>query len=408
MNKRKKHRYLSYKKYSLTDRFGQHILRKFVCDFEGIDMTLSTSVIAPLRALTQDFSIEVTDSELNHIYKLATRVISDFPQKNDEYVHLSRKQTQSIFKISAYPREQKCYLDPGKFGPILGQGAHKRCVAGIDFTRMCKVAVLKRSSKSIHFENQEIIDIHYTQSIHQRLSHRFAHAQDTAFYQGSTKGLPVAKHEQIQPLASGDLLSWLEQNPQASTQDRLHLMHRLACDLQELFRLKICHKDIKPQNILAYGSGRETELKLADFDLSCHEQDGARIEAICGTPAFMPQELLFGRGYVDLEQAQRGDIYALGLTFYRLLNTKAHPMETILIQPGFNRSNYRQIMLKLIRKEQQGRTRLDAEEAYQLITRMIHAAHELRPDISEVIRQLEDMLTPCSRRQSMLPQGVMC
>jgi len=94
----------------------------------------------------------------------------------------------------------------------------------------------------------------------------------------------------------------------------------------------ICHRDIKPDNLLIYREDSapphtpddvfrspSARVMICDFGIAREvvteaEGDGS----ILGSPAYMAPEQAFDRGHVDF----RADIYALGSTLYQLLTGK--------------------------------------------------------------------------------------
>jgi serine/threonine-protein kinase len=91
-----------------------------------------------------------------------------------------------------------------------------------------------------------------------------------------------------------------------------HILKRVSDALDAAHARGIIHRDIKPSNILFDSSG---EAFLSDFGIatskSFKDDDG---EWLVGTPAYMSPEQVQGK-LVD----GRSDVYALGVTLYRLL-----------------------------------------------------------------------------------------
>lgn len=92
----------------------------------------------------------------------------------------------------------------------------------------------------------------------------------------------------------------------------LELLHAL----DYIFSKGASHRDIKPANILVKG---ESLFKIADFGLMCLERPKSDIPSCTsvGTLAYSAPELGKNWGMkLSLGEAQKGDIWALGLVFY--------------------------------------------------------------------------------------------
>ena len=80
--------------------------------------------------------------------------------------------------------------------------------------------------------------------------------------------------------------------------------------------LQIVHRDLKPSNVMLLAGG-EDRVKVLDFGLAkslLPDMQGATMtnaNALVGTPAFMPPELVTGR-----ETDERADLYSLGCVLY--------------------------------------------------------------------------------------------
>ena len=70
----------------------------------------------------------------------------------------------------------------------------------------------------------------------------------------------------------------------------------------------ICHRDLKPDNILF---DDENNLKIADFSLADYYEDG--LKSVCGTPGYMAPEI-FSQHLYD----EKVDIFSLGVVLYSM------------------------------------------------------------------------------------------
>lgn len=114
---------------------------------------------------------------------------------------------------------------------------------------------------------------------------------------------------------SGGSLDDRLQKGEIKLTEMAHILKRVAEALDAAHAAKIIHRDIKPSNILFDSTG---EAFLSDFGIAksqtIADDDG---EWLVGTPAYMSPEQVKGE-HVD----GRSDIYALGVTLYRMLSGK--------------------------------------------------------------------------------------
>lgn len=169
------------------------------------------------------------------------------------------------------------------------------------------------------------------------------------FFQREAEVIAALEHPCIVPIYD---FGWHGQQPYivmrymsgGSLQDRLnkgelklsemaHILKRVAEALDAAHAKNIIHRDIKPSNILFDATG---ESFLSDFGIATSQaitdDDG---EWLVGTPAYMSPEQAQGKK-VD----GRSDVYALGVTLYRLLTGQlpfSSDSETSLINAHVDR-----------------------------------------------------------------------
>ncbi|PON32411.1 Calcium/calmodulin-dependent/calcium-dependent protein kinase [Parasponia andersonii] len=90
---------------------------------------------------------------------------------------------------------------------------------------------------------------------------------------------------------------------------------QLICAVDYCHSRGVCHRDLKPENLLLDENGN---LKVSDFGLSAlaesKHQDGL-LHTTCGTPAYVPPEIINRKGY----DGTKADIWSCGVILYVLL-----------------------------------------------------------------------------------------
>ena len=111
----------------------------------------------------------------------------------------------------------------------------------------------------------------------------------------------------------GDLLTLL-----SKFEDRLpeemakFYIAEMILAIDSIHCLRYVHRDIKPDNVLLDANGH---IRLADFGFVKKLQKWDRTYTLCGTPEYMPPEVVQGKGH-DC----RVDVWALGCLLYEMLH----------------------------------------------------------------------------------------
>ena len=136
------------------------------------------------------------------------------------------------------------------------------------------------------------------------------------------QGYAVGQHEGLHYVAmeliSGgqSMQDWLDQLGKLSVPDAVLTTVVAAEALQHAHKLKMIHRDIKPDNLLVTAEG---QIKVADLGLAkALDEDMSMTQSGhgLGTPHYMPPEQARNAKHVD----HRSDIYALGATLYHFLS----------------------------------------------------------------------------------------
>ena len=135
------------------------------------------------------------------------------------------------------------------------------------------------------------------------------------FEQGEIDGYTYFAMEYIE----GKTLDKYLQQGNCSLDKKLHLLQDLAQILAELHEHDVCHRDIKPQNIMVDAKGK---LRLMDLGIAKSLAEGQDIYVtqpgyVMCTPAYMSPEQADIR--IEIENYACVDDYALGMVAYEVL-----------------------------------------------------------------------------------------
>mmetsp|Transcript_11799 Transcript_11799/g.24897 ORF Transcript_11799/g.24897 Transcript_11799/m.24897 type:complete len:773 (-) Transcript_11799:166-2484(-) len=115
----------------------------------------------------------------------------------------------------------------------------------------------------------------------------------------------------------GDLFDRLEDQPMYcySEADCARVLRQIISSVSYLHSKNIIHRDLKLENFLFSDKNEHSELKMIDFGLSKHFQNGDVQFETVGTPYTVAPEVILGRGYDE-----KCDIWAIGVLAYLLLS----------------------------------------------------------------------------------------
>ena len=103
--------------------------------------------------------------------------------------------------------------------------------------------------------------------------------------------------------------------------DRLECLKQVTSALVYLHDHGICHRDIKPDNILLACSNPQ-RFVLADLNIAKHEGSFAsRTVNPAGTPGYIAQEISKG----DTRFPAKADVFSLGCVFHFIITKMGHP-----------------------------------------------------------------------------------
>ncbi len=170
----------------------------------------------------------------------------------------------------------------------------------------------------------------------------------------------------------GDLNKFLQINIEKKIffpeQLLLDWLCQICTALKYLHYKKIIHRDIKPANIFMNSLN---QIKLGDFGISKNLKTYGFASSFVGSTYYMAPEIVDGENY-----SFEADIWALGVTFYELMNLK---------KPF--RANYPAIYLEIKTKEVEEINNIYSKEFKDLIYQMLNKEPNKSPKADDILRK---------------------
>ena len=181
--------------------------------------------------------------------------------------------------------------------------------------------------------------------------------------------LPLANVDRylvLEYVENGELFDYLLKNGRLDESEAVFFFRQILTGLSYCHSFNICHRDMKPENILI---DKNNNIKLADFGMAALQPQGVMLKTSCGSPHYAAPELIRGDKYVGAMV----DIWAIGIIMYCLL-TGLLPFEASTVP-------------RLLAKIARGKYVLPdglSVEAKDLIWRILQPDPQLRLSVKEI------------------------
>jgi serine/threonine protein kinase len=110
----------------------------------------------------------------------------------------------------------------------------------------------------------------------------------------------------------GDLFTYIATSGAMPEGRARELFRQVADALAYVHERDVCHRDVKPDNVLL---DEQMNAKLADFGL-CHSSSSKRLLTTpCGSPLYAPPEIIANREY----DGKMADVWSLGIMLYTMV-----------------------------------------------------------------------------------------
>ena len=169
----------------------------------------------------------------------------------------------------------------------------------------------------------------------------------------------------------GDLQNCIKNNNPLSISIARYYFQQLVSVVEYLHTNGICHRDIKPQNMLL---DEKYNLKLADFGFATPTDQKDVVQPLCGTGGYKAPELIS----CYPSTGQKVDIFAMGITLFQLLLIK-YPFNTEEVCRNFVKN--KPAFWAPIRMNHPGRI---TNELIELLNKMLSPFPAERPTSSQL------------------------
>ncbi|EWS74258.1 kinase domain protein (macronuclear) [Tetrahymena thermophila SB210] len=156
----------------------------------------------------------------------------------------------------------------------------------------------------------------------------------------------------------------------------LKLFHLVVEKIKILHEINICHCDIKFDNILINGQGKEN-YKVIIIDFGQYQELNIKSTMICGTELYNPPKLIQGQKLfenfgkqIEEYSPQEFDVYQLGMLLFRILTQLQIGIDLKIVAQNKRRQLFKKKIMKLYQKTYQTEIILD-EDIFDLVFQIL-------------------------------------
>ncbi|EJK74608.1 hypothetical protein THAOC_03705 [Thalassiosira oceanica] len=223
-----------------------------------------------------------------------------------------------------------------KIGRKLMGGSYGTVYEGVNIKtkREFAIKVIERRKLSKHDDASQIREVEILRSLNPlsftKSTQTESSDRQAAAVQDPNNGIinlvdfyssPNQYHIVMELARGGDVFDRLAKRKVYTEANARDLCRSMLESVQFLHERGIAHRDIKPENLLLMDEDSDTQLKLADFGFArrfSQTHPDHSMKTKCGTPAFVPPELVLGQPY-----GPKCDIWSAGCTLFMLLSGRA-------------------------------------------------------------------------------------
>mmetsp|Transcript_19159 Transcript_19159/g.39083 ORF Transcript_19159/g.39083 Transcript_19159/m.39083 type:complete len:402 (-) Transcript_19159:1885-3090(-) len=116
----------------------------------------------------------------------------------------------------------------------------------------------------------------------------------------------------IEYACRGELFNFLVEKRRIQNKEALKFFHQIISGLEYCHKHRICHRDLKLENILL---DLNYNIKIADFGMASLSVPNAMLKTFCGSPHYASPEVVSNEPYNGI----KADIWSCGVILYALL-----------------------------------------------------------------------------------------